>query len=703
MARKMLKLFTNENISAFSSDALYKICLALEQYGLTDDDIQSFETDEALFNAASYALEDGDDVIIAAENENYNAVKRSVISKLMLDEYSSPAIAERISQYADAAEEGIDVNAHCSIARNSVYHLSQDGLFSGFTAEVFNGSLTLIPLDFSRVDAILDSLVSLLFESDEEEPAAEENDAPDMGFREPVTKMVYALMQLDKNLAVATGEATKWIYNLYNEVEGLSEVVNFVEIPEQDDSDDSESARIIKKARAAAAVSDSDYGAAISEIYSEETENGTVYFAFVAVSDKKSAKAKKINTSNPDDLELLLPHCVAVLCDTICKKTETLNSQPADESKKAPAPKGKQKFSKGMIAFAAAILAAAILVPILIVNVFLKDDEPTSSVLPAIQTNPTQISSSDTSTLVPASDISTTLPGANNYLAPAEPSATDVSATPTAAPAPSTSGTFTFYVFGYGHGVGLSQNGANYLASLGWNYAQILANYYYGTTLVTGDTYPATINYAGSDYATREYLASALETEMGGSFQKEALKAQAVAIYTFAKYNGYKLNADANAFGKTPSQVCLEVVDEVMNYGLYIAYNGKTALTPFQSISAGVTTSYNNVWGSTALPYLGGGRPSYGDFNVADYKSTYSISSEDFKALASAKLGVTLSGDPATWITIVSHDQAVNADIGYVSKINIGGKEISGNEFRGKVLEGRIRSHCFMLVYTPAA
>ena len=698
----MLKLFTNENISAFSSDALYKVCLALEQYGLTDDDIQSFETDEALFNAASYALEDGDDVIIAAENEVYNDVKKAVISRLMLDEYSSPAIAERISQYADAAEEGIDVNAHCSIARNSVYHLSYDGLFSGFTSEVFNGSLTLIPLDFSRVDSILDSLVSLLFESDEGEPAPEENGTQDMGIREPVSKMVYALMQLDKNLAVATGEATKWIYNLYNEVEGLSDVVNFVEIPEQEDSGDSESAKIIKKARAAAAGSDSDFGAAISDIYSEETEDGTVYFAFVAVSDKKSAKAKKINTSNPDDLELLLPHCVAVLCDTICKKTENINSQPADESKKAPAKKGKLKLSKGMIAFAAVILAAAIIVPILIVNVFLKDDEPTNPALPAIQSSTSQTSPTDLSASAPTSDTSTTLPGVNNYLAPAEPSATDVSATPTAAPAPSTSGTFTFYVFGYGHGVGLSQNGANYLASLGWNYAQILANYYYGTTLVTGDTYPATINYAGADYATREYLASALETEMGGSFQQEALKAQAVALYTFAKYNSYKLNADANAFGKTPSQVCLEVVDEVMKYGLYIAYNGKTALTPFHSISAGVTTSYNNVWGSADLPYLGGGRPSYGDYNVTDYKSTYSISSEDFKALASAKLGVTLSGDPATWITIISHDRAVNNDIGYVSKINIGGKEISGNEFRGKVLEGRIRSHCFMLVYTPA-
>ena len=65
------------------------------------------------------------------------------------------------------------------------------------------------------------------------------------------------------------------------------------------------------------------------------------------------------------------------------------------------------------------------------------------------------------------------------------------------------------------------------------------------------------------------------------------------------------------------------------------------------------------------------------------------------------KLGITLSGDPATWITIKTHDQAINSDIGYVSTMDVGGRELTGNEFRGKVMEGKIRSHCFALAYTP--
>ena len=44
--------------------------------------------------------------------------------------------------------------------------------------------------------------------------------------------------------------------------------------------------------------------------------------------------------------------------------------------------------------------------------------------------------------------------------------------------------TFTFTTYGYGHGVGLSQHGANILASqYGYNYAEILQFYYQGTTI----------------------------------------------------------------------------------------------------------------------------------------------------------------------------------------------------------------------------
>jgi SpoIID/LytB domain protein len=255
----------------------------------------------------------------------------------------------------------------------------------------------------------------------------------------------------------------------------------------------------------------------------------------------------------------------------------------------------------------------------------------------------------------------------------------------------------------------MSQTGANYLANQGWTWAEILAHYYYdpNTKIIEGDIYPDKITYAGAEYETREFLARALESEMGSSFHTEALKAQCVAIYTFAKHNKYNLNADATAFDKSnPSSTVYSIVDEVMREGFYIANNDGVALTPYHAMSAGKTTSYYNVWGKnsgTHVSYLEGGRKSYGDYLHTDYKSVYTITSDDLKKLIESNedLKVKLSGDPSTWLTILTHDQAVREDIGYVSTINVGGMVLTGNDFRIKVMEGRIRSHCFALQYTP--
>lgn len=733
----MIKLFTLENLSAFSADTVYKICLSLEKFGLTEDNVYTFDSYEEMYDAAISALQGAERIIIAADAADYNGVKSDLISKMFLDEYSCPNIAEKISQCHDGTAD-VNMAAQCLLPRGALFHLSTDGLYSGFTCRVLNGTLSLLPLDFNRVDAVLASFSQEVLETRAQAPqSVEEDEIPEneeeqteeskgFDFALSVNNMVSQLIRLEKSVAFATGEATMEIYNLYNRVEGLSDVANFVEIV--DDVDDgenaeevteSESVKTVRHAREAMFNTDSDFGAAISDVLTMQDDEGvTNYFVYVAIAEKKISKAKKINTTNPDDLELLLPHCIAILCDTLSEKLDALLEKQEKEREEAEAAaaaskKGKKeekKLSKGMIAFAAVILVLAAVTPIIIISSIWNKENNTptqpSQFMNQTTTQPYISVPQTTAQAFPgiteSQNVNAVVPD-NNNLVPREPAATDVSAASTAAPAPSKSGKFTFYVFGYGHGVGMSQNGANYLANQGWNYAQILANYYYGTVLVSGDTYPTTINYNGTDYKTREFLASSLESEMGGSFHKEALKAQAVALYTFAKYNKFRLTTASNAFGKQASSACYEAVDEVMKYGLYVAiYPGtEAALTPFHAISAGKTTSYYNVWGGTAVTYLAGGRPSYGDYEAKDFKTTYSITSDELKSIVKSKLKVELSGDPSTWITIMSHDSVINENIGYVSSMNVGGKIISGNEFRTSVLEGKIRSHCFMMVYTP--
>ncbi len=756
----MIKLFKLKDISAFSSDAIYKVYLALDEHGFSEDNTVSFKTYDDLFASVVSGLENGDHIIIAVEPADYISAKKELISKLILELSSSSEISECIAKNAGDDIGEIDMEGHSIVPDGAVCHLTTDGLYSGFTTDIFEGKLSYIPLDFTRIDPVLVSVAQSMTSNDEETESQQEQGhkkeyvIPEYDFTPAVNKLVSSLNKTNKKVALATGEATMWVYDLYDKVDNLIGVVNFVEVidaqkkdeiteeteeigikrreydrnnvptpipqPAGEEARESESMHIIRHAREAMYNTGSDFGGAISEVYSTENENGqTVYFAYVAVVDRSTARAKKINTTNIDDLPLILPHAITILSDVVCEKAVAISTAIAKievkekekEPVEAPSFKKKEKtsqisISKGMMIFACVVLLFSILSPMLMTYLVLRTPTAPTTTAPSTSISTTApIITTQPTTQITTQDIfaAATLPSVTESTAP------DVSATTTSNPIVSEKGTFTFYVFGYGHGVGMSQVGANYLATNeGFNYAEILAHYYYdgNTKLVIGDTYPETITYAGTAYNTREFLASALESEMGSSYHTEALKAQAIALYTFAKYNNFNLDASANAFGKTPSSIAYSVVDDVMQNGFYISHAGDVALTPFHAMSAGITTSYYNVWGKNigaTVPYLSGGRKSYGDYLDANFKSVYTITSDDLKALVKSNANIDLTGDPSTWISIITHDSAVRDDIGYISSINVGGTIMTGNNFRINVMQGRIRSHCFALVYTPNA
>lgn len=703
----MLKLFILDNLSAFSSDTVFKICLSLEEKGLQEENTERFDSYDDMFASLAVSLEDGDHVIVASENADYLSVKNALIPYFTLQGTSNSAVAEAIAKNTDGSLEDIDMEAQCLSPIGATVLLSPDGLYSGFSTLVSGGRLTCLPLDFNRVDSMISNLTDNIIAREEtmaEMGVEGEIHMPDFDLIPAVSDMVSALYNNEKTLALCTGEATMWVYNLYDKVDYLTDSIKFAEIADSDkDAEEgNESAAVIAKARDAMLSVGSDFGGAISDIYSAYNEDGNIsYYVFAAVVDSESANAKKINISDSSNLSIILPHAVTLLSDMICKKLKAAEKAARQEAAAPAAKKEPIVVTPKMIGIVAGLLLAIIIPVVLVFNMVGGKEDPTTT----IPTQPTQ--STQPTQQTTESPFGVSVP--DNVIAGPETGATDISATPTVAPQPSSKGLFTFYVFGYGHGVGMSQTGANYLANQGWKWPEILAHYYYdpGTSIIQGDKYPDTITYSGTKYDTREFLAKSLESEMGPSFHTEALKAQCVAIYTFAKHNKYNLNADATAFdAATPSATVYAVVDEIMKEGFYVANNDGVALTPYHAMSAGKTTSYYNVWGKnsgTQVSYLSGGRKSYGDYLHTDYKSVYTITSDDLKKLIESNddLKVKLSGDPSTWLTILTHDQAVREDIGYVSTINVGGMVLTGNDFRIKVMEGRIRSHCFALQYTP--
>ncbi|MDD6279758.1 MAG: SpoIID/LytB domain-containing protein [Oscillospiraceae bacterium] len=228
------------------------------------------------------------------------------------------------------------------------------------------------------------------------------------------------------------------------------------------------------------------------------------------------------------------------------------------------------------------------------------------------------------------------------------------------------SGEFAFTTYGWGHCVGMSQNGANFYATYGgWSYQDILYHYYPGTYLMnTGTAATEQITVSGITGDVVTLLSGVVYNEMGGSMNTEALKAQAVAAYTYLKYygnNGRDLIYKAN-----PPQKVIDAVTSVLGQALY--YNGNFAMTVFTASSGGATANCYDVF-SNDIPYLRSVTSDYDSAYDPHYGSVKYIASSEVKRLVEARYGVSLSDNPANWF------QPVIGDGGFVTEVVIDGQK----------------------------
>lgn len=274
-------------------------------------------------------------------------------------------------------------------------------------------------------------------------------------------------------------------------------------------------------------------------------------------------------------------------------------------------------------------------------------------------------------------------------------------------------GQYVFTVYGWGHGVGFSQMGAlvygDSTGRFNWNYVQILLHYYPKTHMAYDEDQPQTVSRSGAVYPLREYLAHTTMAEIGGylsSKHREAVKAQVVAIYTFAKRHGFAVSAGTIAYTSLePSSLIYSCVDEVT--GQYLAYSdGSVSTGLFAASCATWTASSGDTWGGGDYEGLEGGVYSPETVSVR----TVTMTADDVIKIAntynegkSNDKKIHLSGDPSTWMEIVEHDGAYSDNIGYVTKLRIGDRTMSGSAFRTLLfrVDGvpGLRCHCFSLWY----
>lgn len=187
--------------------------------------------------------------------------------------------------------------------------------------------------------------------------------------------------------------------------------------------------------------------------------------------------------------------------------------------------------------------------------------------------------------------------------------------------------------------------------------------------------------------------------EVGTSMHEEAIKAQAVAAYTYIKHYIEKGEIPKISMkDEIPDKVlkCVEAVD-----GLAIYYDNEYIMSCFSASTGGYTASSENVWGGYRA-YLRSVKNEYDYLDSKNYGRVTTYTKDEVKKAIESKTDIKLSDNPSQWIQILSHVDSIYANelsIDGHTSAYISGKErkITGYVFRSYVLN--IRSTCFSVSY----
>ena len=209
-----------------------------------------------------------------------------------------------------------------------------------------------------------------------------------------------------------------------------------------------------------------------------------------------------------------------------------------------------------------------------------------------------------------------------------------------------------------------------------------------------------------------DYIFGVVAAEMPALYEPEALKAQAVAAYTYAcfnreqnKDNAYDLSADPSVsqcyiteeeadakWGEKAEEYKEKIksaISEVSGYA--ITHKGEIILSVYHAISGGTTEDSSNVWGKE-YPYLKAVDSSW-DKTAENYTTTVTLTTAELKE----KIGdaVKFEGEGKDYF-----GKATLTNSGTVKEIEVCGKNITGADLR-KYLD--LRSSCFEVSYSEGS
>lgn len=188
--------------------------------------------------------------------------------------------------------------------------------------------------------------------------------------------------------------------------------------------------------------------------------------------------------------------------------------------------------------------------------------------------------------------------------------------------------------------------------------------------------------------------------EVGTSMHPEAIKAQAIATYTYIKYYEQKGEYASLSMKTDVPQLIIDCVSAVDGLAMY--YDGEYIFSPYSASTGGVTCSSENVWGGER-PYLVSVRNDFDHLDEKNYGRVTTYTADEVRRKIESKTNIRLSDNCENWIRILSY-----TDGNYVGNISIDGctsavvsgkeRELTAYVFRMYILN--IRSTCFTVSYS---
>lgn len=668
MEMKLFSLY--RNAADTSVKMQIKVIGCLNGFADSDISFDEYTSLKDMFGGLSKALKSSDFIVIAVDSSIYNSTKLKLMTALSLKKEQNEAVLKKLSKL-ELDESAQEKNA--AMPEGATVFVSVDGINSGFAVKKGSQTIVMIPFDDQRLDSVLKrGLVPYItnggrLNSASESEAAPTHEEKEENSSETASKIseqekdiaahtLNILKESDVKIAVNGNTNATVMREFAVGLDDFDEYFTFTPHIE-DRGDYNVTDYTAQMARSAKDLSSATLGACISDIFT--TNDGCDYICISVATDKSALVRKLYKEEGEDDAHLIRIACEEIFA--LIGEKAMGNNSVGIEIAQDEAPKADKKLSKkakkAIISVVAIILVAAITVgSVYFVKQKNNNKEPQTE--PPVQTQ-----APETTTEAPVKADTMSLSKLMRFelvngIKNEEPETT---------PVETTAGAITA------------------------NEPQ--------TKEAPKDpnAVPSVITVNGQEIEAKEAIARIVTAETDSGFNAETLKAQAVITYTYLKYRDTNWRISNLTIADNYTQEAMDAVNEV--FGHYLTFNDKVAFTPYCRMSAGKTANASTVFGNR-FTYLKS-VASASDKQRDGYKKEVLLTADDIKAGALAfDSTIEFPEDVSKWLTINAHDTAVSTGTGYVEKITVGNKEVSGVTFIYDIMKNKdLSSPCFSLSY----